>query len=150
MGQRLATLPGGLLQGWGRPGRGRVSQVALVPICSWPWRTLGRNSGCGPVTGTPHPGPCPVASWKQGEKGCSKVEGRRRDAEHRDRSEMPQVQGAEVGSEASRSRRATSRKRPGGRASQAGCRPEDLGCALRAASSDSFFSRFFSSSGNFS
>lgn len=33
---------------------------------------------------------------------------------------------------------------------QAELRPTDLGCALRAASSDSFFSRFFSSSGNFS
>ena len=141
--------------GQDRPGQGRLSQVAPAPICSWPWRTLGRNCGCGPVTGSLHPGPCPMASFprggrEEGEKGCSKVAGRRRDAEHRDRSEMPQVQGAEVQSEASGSRGAPSRKQPGGWASQAGWRPEDLGCALRAASSDSFFSRFFSSSGNFS
>lgn len=78
------------------------------------------------------------------------MEGRRRDAEQRDRREMRQVQGAEAGSEASGNRRATRRKRPWGQAPQAVGRPEDLGCALRAASSDSFFSRFFSSSGNFS
>lgn len=61
--------------------------------------------------------------------------------------EKPQVRAAGAGGEAGGSRRTMA---GGGRASQAGWRPADLGCALRAASSDSFFSRFFSSSGNFS
>lgn len=136
------------LQGWDRSGQAESGDTG--PYLFLALEDLGPKLWMWTCHRLTTPRPLPQGLVEGGRGGCSKVEGRRRDAEQRDRSKMRQVQGAEAGSEASGSRRATCRKQPRGQASQAVGRPEDLGCALRAASSDSFFSRFFSSSGNFS
>lgn len=88
----------------------------------------------------------------EGKKGMRSIlEGRRGGGKeagggHRQGAEMRTGGSKGKGAPAGREMKAEGRQEP----AQAELRPTDLGWALRAASSDSFFSRFFSSSGNFS
>lgn len=98
--------------------------------------------GTGPAKARHLPGPAsPVPEWReerrvQGKRGKEGLEGK----------EGWGASAAEKGCG-----RGSGSAWGGGRgASQAELGPAGLGCALRVASSDSFFSRFFSSSGNFS
>lgn len=99
---------------------------------------------------------CPVPALKEGgEKGGlgRRAWGRGGEkegggAEMRSRGSRRKGASSAPGAGAPAARGDKSRRQAG--APQAELRPTDLGWALRAASSDSFFSRFFSSSGNFS
>lgn len=102
------------LQGWDRSGQAESGDTG--PYLFLALEDLGPKLWMWTCHRLTTPRPLPHGLVEGGRGGCSKVEGRRRDAEQRDRREMWQVQGAEAGSEASGSRRATGRKRPRGQA----------------------------------
>ena len=146
-----ACEPRGLLRGWNRSGQAGPGDPGPTSVPGRP-RAEAVDEDLSQACHARAPAPWPLASWKEGGEGRDGTPcgGEEEDAEQRDGQGEATGSGSGGGQRSRGGQEDDGPGAGGGRASQAGWRPADLGCALRAASSDSFFSRFFSSSGNFS
>lgn len=116
-----------------------------LEVCGWKlWAQAAVAGRCG-VTGSHSL--APASSQREGrDEGTGREEAMRKEKVRK--AQVDRAEGAEQGQREGRRRRG--REAAVQEALQAELRSAALGWALREVSSDSFFSRFFSSSGNFS